>query len=610
MASEGSGTRALADATASVDASSEGTGAWRRGVRTIGRGLTPRSRGGRGRWWVNGLLVIGIVLILIAIVGAIRGPGDPTAGQRKVTVSRATVAAVATATGTVVAPGTVDLAFATPGVVTAIDVRTGQAVRAGDQLAAIDDVAARQQVANANSALIQAQASAGNADSQFALVQDSVAASNASLDDAVTQAESNLTAAQASWSEACLNPDDLSCPNPAAAEAIRAAQNQVSTAQLNSDIAIQTATTNKTTYDLAVRQANDSLAQKQSTASWTCSTLGSNTSSCRTANDAILTAQQALETATNNRTVGLERDDQAVRKASLALADANVSLRKIAADLRKAQQDSVRQARQALTNAKTTRDRGKAANAQSLASARASAGAVGDGPSASDAAVTAAQASLAAARQALADTVLRAPLDGTVGAVSLVVGESSAAATGGRGITVVPSADFQAEADFAESDAASITAGQPAEVTFESLPGVRVAGTVLSVDPVARQGATNNLVTFAVRVSLNGDRQQLREGMTATLAVTTAIAEDVLAVPQSAITTVGKVSTVDVVGPDGVITPTPVTLGLRGEALTEITAGVRSGDVLLIPNAQTQGFPTGGVPGGNRQGGPPGSGAR
>ena len=582
-----------------------------RGVRAITRAMTPRRRGGRGRWWVNGLLGILIVLIVIAILGAIRGPGDPTAGQRTVTVTRATVAAVATATGTVIAPGAVDLSFPTPGLVTSIDVRAGQAVRAGEQLATISDVTARQQVASANSALVQAQASAGNASSQLALVQDAVTASNASLDDAVIQAEANLTAAQASWSEACLNPADPSCPNPAAAEAIRAAQNSVTSAQLNYDIAVQSASTNKTTYDLAVRQASDSVAQAQSTASWTCSTLGSNTSSCRTANDAILTNQQALETATNNRTVGLERDDQAVRRASMALSDANVSLRKIAADLRKAQQDAVRQARQARTNAETARDRGRAANAQSLANARATGSAVADGPSASDAAVQAARAGLATARRSLDDTVLRAPVDGTVGAISLVVGESSASAGGGRGITVVPAADFQAEADFAESEAASISSGQVAEVTFEGLPGVRMPGRVLSVDPVAREGATNNLVTFAVRVSLDGDRGQLREGMTATIAVTTALAEDVLAVPASAITTVGNTSTVDVRGADGVVTQTPVTLGLRGESLTEIIAGVRAGDVLIIPNAESQGFPTGGVPGENRQGGgPPGSGAR
>ena len=548
----------------------------------------------------------------MAILGALRGPVDPTAGQRTVTVERARVAAVATATGTVISPGTVALDFPTPGIVTSIEVRAGQSVRAGQPLASISDIAARQQVANAASALVQAQASAGNATSQLALVQQSVAASDAALDDAVTQAEANLAAAEASWSEACLTPDDRSCPNAAAAEAVRSAQTNVVSAQLGYDIAVQSATTNKTTYDLAVRQASDTVAQRESTASWTCSTLGSNTSSCRTANDAILTGQQALETAINNRTVGIERDDQAVRKASMTLSDANVALRKLAADLRKSQQDTLRQARQALTNARTARDRGKAANAQTLASAKVAGAPVADGPSSSNAAVQAARASLTTAQQALSDTVLRAPVDGTVGSISLVVGESSAgSASGARGITVVPDADFQAEADFAESDAASITVGQPTEVTFEGLPGVRIPGLVISVDPVARESAANSLVTFAVRVSLTGSRTALREGMTATIAVTTAVVEGVLAVPQAAITTTGDRSTVDVVTSDGAVVTTAVLLGLRGDSLTEVTSGVRLGDVLLVPSGQGQDFPTGGVPGGRPPGGgPPGSSSR
>jgi hypothetical protein len=38
-------------------------------------------------------------------------------------------------------------------------------------------------------------------------------------------------------------------------------------------------------------------------------------------------------------------------------------------------------------------------------------------------------------------------------------------------------------------------------------------------------------------------------------------------------------------GPDGEAVRTPVTIGLQGDAGTEITAGLNDGDVLVIPSA-------------------------
>jgi len=59
-------------------------------------------------------------------------------------------------------------------------------------------------------------------------------------------------------------------------------------------------------------------------------------------------------------------------------------------------------------------------------------------------------------------------------------------------------------------------------------------------------------------------------------------------------------------GPDGEAVRTRVTIGLQGDAGTEVTAGVKDGDVLVIPSADDVAFPDGGVPGSGRDSDPDG----
>lgn len=560
------------------------------------------------RRWINIGLVGAIVLVLVAIALSMRGSGETEQAQRTIRVSTTSVKATASATGQVVAAGAITLSFPSAGIVTSVDVEPGQQVEAGTILATVDDTAARQQVAAARSTLAQAEANAASAASQLALTKESVAASDESLDAAVEQAKVNLDAAKKLWSEACLNPDDATCPNPAAAESIRQAQNNITVAQLAYDIAVTNAAKNEITYNLSVNQANDSLSAAKSNASTQCSTYGDTSTQCKTAQDAILPKQQAVDTQVNTRTMSMMRDQQSVQQASMTLSNANVAMRKLQADLRKAHQDGVRQAQQAFDNAKIARDRGRVTNAQSLQSAQAGLATTDAGVSTTQAAIAAAQAGLDTAKQAWADTTLIAPVDGEVGELNLTVGESAAGSAGTPGgLTIVPTDSFQVEAPFAESDAAAIGVGQEAEITFEGLPGVTARGSVLSVDPVAATSASNSLVTFTVRVALAEVPEGLRQGMTATVSVTTTAKENVLAIPQSAITSAGGSSTVEVLNADGTTTRVEVTTGIQGDVLTEITSGVSEGQELVMPTASTSGFPTGGVPGG---GGPFGGGPR
>lgn len=572
--------------------------------------------------WLN--LGIGVVILAVLglIFGALRGGQQPDE-ERTVTVVRGDITATVTASGTVQRAGVVELAFASAGTITSVDVQPGDTVTAGQVLASVDDAVALQQLATAESTLAQAVQGAASTDA-------SVSSATAALSDArriaeqtnernelaVTQARESLTAAEDLWDESCLDPQNATCPNPAAQAQLRAAQASIDSAQRAADTAVENAANNAIGYDVAINQAGETLTLRRNQETAACEGAASTTSTCSSAQAATVAARQAYDSAVRARTSGLLVDQQAQQTASLNLASANVALQRTQAELRKAGQDAVRTARQALATAERVLEQGKVAGEQSvqaaqsaLESAQAAEATVdipGEGSvTAADAAIAAARTGVEAAQRAVDDTRLVAPVAGIVGEVPYVVGEIAAPSATSGGLTIIPDGPLEIVADFAESDAAGIRPGAQATVTFDALAGSQAQGVVVFVDPVATTSNTG-LVTYGVRVQVEDPPSTVREGMTASVAVVIDEVTDVLVVPQGAITGAGERASVLLRGSDGVAASTPVTIGLQGDNGTEITGGVAEGDVLVIPSAEDVSFPEGGVPGSGRDSDPDG----
>ena len=226
------------------------------------------------------------------------------------------------------------------------------------------------------------------------------------------------------------------------------------------------------------------------------------------------------------------------------------------------------------------------------------------------------QAAVNNASQNLSETVLTAPSDGTVASVNGAVGESVTAnggvttpqapgsgapqpnpggGTAAGGIVPVtgagPSASafivlsnvqsLQVVAMVGEHDAARMEPSQAATVSVDALPGVRLPAAVLAVGPNAAvlQNVTNFLATLVLQ---QGDRR-LKAGMTASADVVVTELHDVLQIPNSAIERAGGASYVTVVLPDGTERRTAIQTGQAGDTTTEITAGLRAGDRVLLP---------------------------
>jgi macrolide-specific efflux system membrane fusion protein len=108
---------------------------------------------------------------------------------------------------------------------------------------------------------------------------------------------------------------------------------------------------------------------------------------------------------------------------------------------------------------------------------------------------------------------------------------------------------------------------------------------VKSIDLTA---TTNDSVTsYGVKVEITSAPKELRDGASATVTVTTASANGVLAVPTSAVTTDSQgQSTVKKVV-NGASTSQVVQLGIKGDLYTEITGGLKEGDAVELGATST-----------------------
>jgi multidrug efflux pump subunit AcrA (membrane-fusion protein) len=241
------------------------------------------------------------------------------------------------------------------------------------------------------------------------------------------------------------------------------------------------------------------------------------------------------------------------------------------------------------------------------------------GPSAEDLvayqrAVDAAVDEVAVAEQAIEQATVVSPIDGTVVAVGLGVGDEVTADDDASAIVVAGAGGYEVTTTVGVDDLPDVAVGQAASVVPDGATAA-IAGRVvgIGVAPTA-SGAS----TYRVVVGLTGHPSGLGDGATAALTITTDTDADQLAVPTSAVTVDGTRATVRLLRPgrDQPVT-TSVTVGAIGPAWTAITAGLEPGDRVVLadldrplPGSATDGSSsssgTGPTFGPGGQGGPPG----
>ena len=197
------------------------------------------------------------------------------------------------------------------------------------------------------------------------------------------------------------------------------------------------------------------------------------------------------------------------------------------------------------------------------------------------AAVDTAQAKLTDAQQALDDVNLVSTISGTVASISIAVGDPIAAASGSADPEIVvigPGSSYQVVTQVPVADIGEVAVGQSATITPDATNSV-LEGTVTSIGLLPVSGTAGT--TYPVTISLTSGNLGLFSGANASATIVVARSEDVTAVPTSAVRTTGSIHLVTVV--DGGTTRTArVALGTVGDVLTQVTSGLKPGDVVAL----------------------------
>lgn len=586
-----------------------------------------------------GALVLAVVaLIALAGVGYVgyerfyaRPVVQPVAGTQ-VTVRRGTVAAVVSATGSVVASRQSKLTMQSAGRLKEIPVKLGDDVKTGTVLARLDVAPLELKLAQARSALRTSQLKleqikAGARAEDVAQAEAAVQGAQGKLTDlqagplpqdvaqAQAVAESSLAAVRAAQAKL----DQVRQGAPAtditvAEQAVNNAQAALQKAQIDLDkTKAGTSPEDIRQQELAVEQAKNTLWSQQVNRDAVCGRGAGGP--CDSAKAAVAAAESGVTQARVKLTALTNKPDpKDVQTAQVAVDNARESLRSAQTKIEQIKggptAEEVRQAQAALEGAQATyqanlarveslRQGAKPGEIQSAQAAVASAQqalalkrtpATSQDIALADEQVRAAELGVQQAQLDLENAVLTAPFDGTIGAVTANVGEQ--VAIGSPILTLVDPKAIRVDVSVDETDIARIGAGKAVQLTFDALPDKRFKGKVVGIAPNAT--VQQGVATYTVSISIDDADVVVQPGMTATASVLVAEKSDVIVVPNRAIRRIGRNQIVDVLVGDKTESR-QIKTGLGNDQMTEIVDGLKDGETVVIPITTTLSPRLGGV---------------
>lgn len=460
-------------------------------------------------------VAIGITAALAAIAtGAVFVLSAPHAAGSYVSPERGTLVEEVSATGTVKPAESVELSFEAGGRIAWVSAPVGSHVGAGATLAALAGADAAAQLEQAKAALAVQEARlvslrAGAKAEDIAVAETAVSGANSSLSQARLASIAAARDAYVKSDDAVHNRIDQFISNPRTPSP--ALPFPVSDDQLRASF-------------LADRVAIEGLLK-----SWSAAVAADQAAGAGADTGAALALARA-----NLARVGAFLDEAAdiLTKAIPATSYPTASIQGF--------QASVASARASVSGSISALDAasaGEAAASSALASANSQL-AFKKSPAAS-ADIAAQEAQVAAARAAVdlaaaqaGKTILTAPFSGTVTKNDAHPGAS--ALPGAPLISLISDARFQIEAYVSEADLAKIKRGEDASVKLDAYPEAEpLSARVVAIDPAST--VQGGIPAYKVTLQLSSKDDRVRDGLTANVSIRTAVREEALSVPSSAV---------------------------------------------------------------------------
>jgi RND family efflux transporter MFP subunit len=541
------------------------------------------------------LIKIGIIaLAALSIIGVtlsqtvFRSGEDSALAQasQEVTVTRGNLSVEISAAGNLALADTQDLAFQVAGTVYEVLVEESDTVTAGQELAKLDTTEWDQQLKTLEKAVVTAQRNVTARENDVTKAERQVASLERqviSKESDVTKAERNVTEKELAVREAELAVTKAE-DSLGQIEEVKKAQDNVDTAEMDLT-AIQMIISGAISGGGNVADATYWRQREQQ------------------AEEDLAAAKEDLNDILENSGLSLSSD------VALQLAEVQLQVEKAKMALEDAQ-TAVEDAKSAVTDAQLAVDDANFAVEEAKNDVVTANYTIED-----------ANSTLSDAQDALAETqslspIITAPFDGFIPQISVKGGDEVL-----KGTVAMQIADpnkFEAEITVSEMDISQVELGGPAWVEVDAADGVILPAVITYIAPTAtiQSGVVSYKVTVEVQsttsdnaTSASGDNAtmtspagtgtvpgamtasasdyQLREGLTVTVSLVVADAQDVLLVPYTAITTNRGQSYVQVVNADGTTEARVITTGVTDYSYTEVTSGLEEGEKVLVSNAST-----------------------
>jgi len=194
-----------------------------------------------------------------------------------------------------------------------------------------------------------------------------------------------------------------------------------------------------------------------------------------------------------------------------------------------------------------------------------------------------AKKALAQIDESLTKMQILAPFDCTVLTRPVSVGQAVSGSDGASGgTTVLTVADLNQmiiDAHINQADITRLKVGQEVDIQVEAVSGLKLKGVIERLAPQAT--IVNNIKGFACRIFLKNPDSRARPGMTANISIPIALADNVLAVPLSAVFTENGERFV-YVRENGLWKMHDVKIGVADFSFVEITEGIKEGDIVAL----------------------------
>ena len=199
---------------------------------------------------------------------------------------------------------------------------------------------------------------------------------------------------------------------------------------------------------------------------------------------------------------------------------------------------------------------------------------------------------LADAKENLQKYLIRAPFDGVVTGLSVSAGDS---VSRDDVLATIISKKLYVKVLLNEVDAASVSVGQRAELSFGAVNASGIAGTVSKIDTI---GTVNSgVVSYNAEIGFDDVPKNLKPGMSTDVEIVLSEAKNVLYVPTPALRSDGNAKYVlildaskkqeDATLTEDMFKKVAVTVGSSDAVSTEIESGLNEGDVVMTTKSSS-----------------------